>query len=73
MLENGSVSDTFTHKTLLLEHMDPLSVSGTLTRGHAGGQSQEDVQYGGAEAPKWDDLISIDVLFVCLGVDVDCC
>uniref|UniRef100_A0A673YFW7 SHSP domain-containing protein n=1 Tax=Salmo trutta TaxID=8032 RepID=A0A673YFW7_SALTR len=31
VLENGSVSDTFTHKTMLLEEMDPLSVSGTLT------------------------------------------
>ncbi|XP_070983529.1 heat shock protein beta-7-like [Oncorhynchus clarkii lewisi] len=31
VLEDGSVSDTFTHKTLLPEDMDPLSVSGTLT------------------------------------------
>ncbi|XP_010877887.2 heat shock protein beta-7-like [Esox lucius] len=31
VLENGSVSDTFTHKTLLPEDMDPLSVSATLT------------------------------------------
>ncbi|XP_064841624.1 heat shock protein beta-7-like [Oncorhynchus masou masou] len=31
VLENGSVSDTFTHKTMLLEDMDPLSVRGTLT------------------------------------------
>uniref|UniRef100_A0A674E5P5 SHSP domain-containing protein n=1 Tax=Salmo trutta TaxID=8032 RepID=A0A674E5P5_SALTR len=31
VLEDGSVSDTFTHKTLLPEDMDPLSVSSTLT------------------------------------------
>uniref|UniRef100_A0A667ZZK8 SHSP domain-containing protein n=1 Tax=Myripristis murdjan TaxID=586833 RepID=A0A667ZZK8_9TELE len=30
VLEDGSVSDTFTHKSLFPEDMDPLSVSGTL-------------------------------------------
>ncbi|KAM6970134.1 heat shock protein beta-7 [Aplochiton taeniatus] len=31
VLEDGSVSATFTHKSLLPEDMDPLSVSGSLT------------------------------------------
>ncbi|XP_062328345.1 uncharacterized protein LOC134028676 isoform X1 [Osmerus eperlanus] len=31
VLEDGSISNTFTHKSLLPEDMDPLSVSGTLT------------------------------------------
>ncbi|KAJ7990615.1 hypothetical protein DPEC_G00302230 [Dallia pectoralis] len=31
VLEDGSVSDTFTHKAVLPEDMDPLSVSATLT------------------------------------------
>ncbi|XP_041732877.1 heat shock protein beta-7-like [Coregonus clupeaformis] len=31
VLENGRVSDTFTHKTMLPTDMDPLSISGTLT------------------------------------------
>ncbi|XP_070685373.1 heat shock protein beta-7-like [Pempheris klunzingeri] len=30
VLDDGSVSDTFTHKSLFPEDMDPLSVSGTL-------------------------------------------
>ncbi|KAL0973362.1 hypothetical protein UPYG_G00202460 [Umbra pygmaea] len=30
VLEDGKVSDTFTHKTLLPEDMDPLSISGKL-------------------------------------------
>lgn len=29
-MDDGSVSDTFTHKSLFPEDMDPLSVSGTL-------------------------------------------
>ncbi|KAG7235363.1 hypothetical protein INR49_032703 [Caranx melampygus] len=31
VLDDGSVSDTFTHKSLLPDDMDPLSVSGTLS------------------------------------------
>ncbi|KAM4628407.1 heat shock protein beta-7 [Polymixia lowei] len=31
VLEDGSINDTFTHKSLLPEDMDPLSVSGTLS------------------------------------------
>lgn len=34
VLDDGSVSDTFTHKSLFPEDMDPLSLSGTL---HADG------------------------------------
>uniref|UniRef100_A0A3B4FWS6 SHSP domain-containing protein n=1 Tax=Pundamilia nyererei TaxID=303518 RepID=A0A3B4FWS6_9CICH len=30
VLDDGSISDTFTHKSLFPEDMDPLSVSGTL-------------------------------------------
>ncbi|XP_008283010.1 alpha-crystallin B chain-like, partial [Stegastes partitus] len=30
VMDDGSVSDTFTHKSLFPEDMDPLSVSGTL-------------------------------------------
>uniref|UniRef100_A0A8C5H4J5 SHSP domain-containing protein n=1 Tax=Gouania willdenowi TaxID=441366 RepID=A0A8C5H4J5_GOUWI len=31
VLDDGTVSDTFTHKSLFPEDMDPLSVSGTLS------------------------------------------